>query len=436
MFNPPPSEPKLEPQDPIIEVKSPEPETPRSWDGLGLSENLLALIKKAGLETPTPVQFESIPRALDGQDLVVSAQTGTGKTNAFAFPLLERVVGRNGTYGLVLAPTREIALQTQKVLEDFGKPLGVKSIALIGGTPLRVDEIELRNYPQIIVATPGRICDHLERGNIWLEYLEVLVLDEADRMLDMGFSDQVNRIIDQTPNTRQTLLFSATLSPTVEKLAQRILYEPYRIKIGHASRAAITVDQRFVFTTDERKLRDLEQLLYDEPGSTVIFARSKDSAARLWRSLRNRGFKDATQLHSDLDQATRERALQDFKDGRYGVLIATDVVGRGIHVDAVAHVINYDFPRDAEDYIHRIGRTGRAESSGKATSLITHKDEINVRKVEKVLKRQILNQKAAQNTAQRSEQAPAPAHKAKPSTPSIKPTLPKGIPTGKFGPAK
>ena len=407
--------PKVSPENPSIPVVNPIQEEPvapveevkRSWDGLGLSESLLQLVKDAGFDQPTPVQFEAIPKALEGLDLVVSAQTGTGKTIAFSFPLIERVKGRNGTYALVLAPTREIALQTQKVLEDFGKPLGINSVALIGGTPLRVDEIALRTYPQIIVATPGRICDHLERGNIWLEYLEALVLDEADRMLDMGFSDQVNRILDQTPNTRQTLLFSATLSPTVEKLAQKILYEPFRIKVAQASRAAITVEQKFRFVSEEKKLRELEDLIYDEPGSIVIFARSKDSAARLWRSLRNRGFQDATQLHSDLEQSARERALQDFKDGRYRVLIATDVVGRGIHVDGVAHVINYDFPRDAEDYIHRIGRTGRAESFGCATSFITPRDEINVRKVEKVLKMQILR---SENF---SSHSPSPKHHSK-----------------------
>ncbi len=360
-----------------------------SWNEMGLRAPLVELIEKAGFDKPTPVQAASIPRALNNEDLVVSAQTGTGKTAAFAFPILERVIGRNGTYALVLAPTREIALQTQKVLAEFGAPFGVNSVALIGGTPLKTDEVALRNYPQIIVATPGRICDHLERGNIWLEYLEVLVLDEADRMLDMGFSDQLNRILSETPETRQTLLFSATLSPTVEKLAQRITYNPFRLKIGKPTRAASTVEQHFIFLSEEAKMRKLEQLLDQEPGTVFIFTRSKDNAYRLWRSLRNRGFTDATQLHSDLDQAVREQALLDFKEGRYRVLIATDVVGRGIHVDDVAHVINYDFPRDAEDYIHRIGRTGRAESSGKATSLVTPRDEINLKKVEKVIGRTI-----------------------------------------------
>ena len=343
----------------IIQPKPPVAQV--AWDSLGLSPELLKLIHEAGFSQPTPVQAESIPKALLGQDLIVSAQTGPGKTAAFAFPMIEKIKGRNGTYGLVLAPTREIALQTQAVLAQFGKPLGINSVALIGGTPLRVDEAELKNYPQIIVATPGRICDHLERGNIWLEYLEVLVLDEADRMLEMGFSEQLNRILRETPNTRQTLLFSATLSPTIEKLAGSILYEPYRVQIGKQTRAAATtVEQRFIFL-------------------------DKDSAAKLWRSLRNRGFHEATQLHSDLEQNVREEALKDFKEGKYRVLIATDVVGRGIHVDDVSHVINYDLPRDADDYIHRIGRTGRAQSSGMATSLVTPRDELTLKKIEAVI---------------------------------------------------
>jgi ATP-dependent RNA helicase RhlE len=354
------------------------------WRDLGLSEPLLELIQKAGFETPTPVQAQSIPEALQNRDLIVSAQTGTGKTAAFVFPIIERVKGRGGTLALVLAPSREIALQTQAAFEQFGTPLGIRSICLIGGTPLRTDEAALRDYPTVIVATPGRLCDHLERGNVWIEFLEMLVLDEADRMLEMGFAVQLNRILQETPSSRQTLLFSATLPPNVEKLANKVLYDPVRIRIGSASRAAITVEQTFIFMEEANKIRELERLLDHERGTVIIFVRSKDGAARLGRTLRNRGFRDATQLHSDLEQSARERALQDFKDGRYGVLIATDVVGRGIHVDNVAHVVNYDLPREAADYIHRIGRTGRADSTGKATTFVTPRDRVNYKKIEDV----------------------------------------------------
>jgi len=370
---------------PINPVEKIIPVNDVTWPSLGLSQELTDLILKLGYTTPTPVQAEAIPKALEGLDLIVSAQTGTGKTMAFAFPLLERVFGRQGTCALVLAPTREIALQTHKVLVEFGEPFGIHTVALIGGTPLRTDEIELKKYPQIIVSTPGRICDHLERGNIWLDYLDVLVLDEADRMLEMGFADQLNRILRDTPENRQTLMFSATLSPTIEKLAQKILYQPFRIQVGKSSQSAKTVDQRFVYLHEEDKVRELRHLLHEEKGTVFIFTRSKDTTARLWRTLRNQGFHEATQLHSGLTQQVREQALQDFKDGRYRVLIATDVVGRGIHVDEVSHVINFDLPRDADDYIHRIGRTGRANSLGKATTFVTPRDEPTLKKIKLVV---------------------------------------------------
>ena len=355
------------------------------WETLNLSPELLELIAKAGFETPTPVQVKAIPAALTGKDLIVSAQTGTGKTAAFVFPLIEKVKGREGTYGLVLAPTREIAVQTQAILEQFATPFGIRSAVLIGGIDMKIDDKALKTYPQILVATPGRLCDHLDRGNIWLDYLEVVVIDEADRMLDMGFSDQLNRILDDTPETRQTLLYSATLPESVQRLARKILYQPEKIQIDKTVSAAKTVDQRFIFTKDEAKLRVLLDLIYDEPGTVFIFTRSKEGASRLWRSLRSRGFYDATYLHSDLRQSDREQALEDFKAGKYRVMIATDVIGRGIHVDGVAHVINFDLPRDASDYIHRIGRTGRAENVGKATSLITSKDRLAVQQIERLL---------------------------------------------------
>jgi len=376
---------------PVESTNEPTPEQtpPLDWNALDLSAELLELITKAGFKEPTPVQQRAIPRAMDGEDLIVSAQTGTGKTAAFGFPMIEKIKGRNGTYGLVLAPSREIALQTQQFFNDFGAPLGVTSVSLIGGTDLKTDEAELRKYPQIIVATPGRLCDHLERGNVWLEYVEVLVLDEADRMLEMGFASQLNRILDQMSSSRQTLLFSATLSPVVEKLAHKILYEPHRIQIGKTSSAAKTVAQDFVFLDESEKLRELRYLLYEERGTVFVFTRSKDRAASLWRSLRNKGFHEATQLHSDLKQNVREEALKDFKDGRYRVMIATDVVGRGIHVDEVAHVVNFDMPREAEDYVHRIGRTGRANSSGRATSFVTPRDGIVLRAIEKLIGRKI-----------------------------------------------
>lgn len=354
------------------------------WNTMGLKPEVLERVIAEGYAAPTPVQAQSIPEALAGKDLLVSAQTGTGKTGAFVIPILNQIIGKSGTQAVVLCPTREIALQSQKVFEQFGKPLGVHAVSLIGGTDLKTDEELLRTYPQVIIATPGRMCDHIERGTVWLEYIHFLVLDEADRMLDMGFSTQLNTILDQTSNERQTMLFSATMPPDVERLAQKILYDPVRVQVGSTSRSAKTVEQHFVFLPREEKFMELQDILYEEPGSVFVFAGSKENAAKLWRDLRNRGFHQATQLHSNLPQAAREEALADFKSGKYRVLIATDVVGRGIHVDGVAHVINYDLPRDPEEYVHRIGRTGRAEQRGKATTLITPYDSEIFYKIEKM----------------------------------------------------
>ncbi|MCM0606185.1 MAG: DEAD/DEAH box helicase [Xanthomonadaceae bacterium] len=369
-------------------LATPAPEI-KPWTELGLKPETLQLIEQSGFATPTPVQSQAIPRVLAGEDLIVSAQTGTGKTATFGYPMIERIRGRKGTYGLVLAPSREIALQTQEFFVKHKETTGIHSVSLIGGTELKADEKELASYPQIIVATPGRLCDHIERGNVWLEYVEVLVLDEADRMLEMGFSVQVNKILEQTTSSRQTLLFSATVPPEVDRLARKIMKNPGRIAVGKTSSAAKTVEQNFIFTDEDDKITKLIKILNDETGTVFVFTRSKLGTAELWRRLRSRGYMDAGQVHSDLRQIDREGTLQDFKDGKIRVLIATDVVGRGIHVDNVAHVVNFDLPYEAEDYIHRIGRTGRAGESGRATSLVTFRDREVLRDIEKLIGRTI-----------------------------------------------
>ena len=374
-------------------MQNEEPKAPdttiKPWNELGLKPETLKLVELAGYLTPSPVQSAALPRVLAGEDLIVSAQTGTGKTATFGFPMIERVIGRKGTYGLVLAPSREIALQTQEFFEKFKSVTGIHSVALIGGTGVRSDEAELDHYPQVIVATPGRLCDHIERGNVWLESVEMLVLDEADRMLEMGFSVQVNKILEQTTTNRQTLLFSATVPPEVDKLARKIMYNPGRIAVGKTSSAAKTVEQNFIFTEEDNKINELLKIIRSEKGTIFVFTRSKLGTAELWRRLRSRGFLEAGQIHSDLRQQDREGTLQDFKDGKIRVLIATDVVGRGIHVDAVAHVVNFDLPFEASDYIHRIGRTGRAEATGKSTSLVTFRDREVLRDIEKLIGRTI-----------------------------------------------
>jgi ATP-dependent RNA helicase RhlE len=361
-----------------------EPSTPLSWENLGLSEEALAIIKTQGFASPSPVQALSIPAALEGRDVIVSSQTGSGKTAAFALPMIEKFIGREGTFGLVLAPTREIVQQIQATFDQFGKSRGIRSICLIGGIDMRIDATNLATYPHVIVATPGRLCDHLDRGNVWLDFIQFVVLDEADRMLDMGFSDQLARVMEDVPKVRQTLLFSATIPPSVDRLAQKILNNPFPVTIGQKSSAVKTVEQRLVWTTEEGKKRDLMRLLEREKGSVIVFTRSKDGATRLWRSLHSAGIYDATYIHSDRLQSHREQALADFKSGTYRILIATDVAARGIHVDAVAHVINYDLPMEPEDYVHRIGRTGRMDAKGMATTLATPRDRAIMGRIEKL----------------------------------------------------
>jgi ATP-dependent RNA helicase RhlE len=360
-----------------------------TWESLRLSDETLDLIRKAGYTAPTPIQEKAIPLALDGYDLIASAQTGTGKTASFVIPMVEALYGKSGTYGLILAPTREIAQQIQATLDIFAKPQGLTSVVLIGGIDLEIDKQALKTYPTIIVATPGRLCDHLDRGTIWLDYIEMVVLDEADRMLDMGFADQLARIMQDVPKSRQTLLFSATMPPSVDRLAQKILYQPERVAIGKPLAAASTVEQRVLWMKEESKTRELYRLMREEKGSMIVFVRSKIGADKLWRALHSAGYYDVTCIHSDRIQSAREQSLADFKAGKYRVLIATDVVGRGIHVDGIAHVVNYDLPMEPEDYVHRIGRTGRQDATGRATSFVTPRDRGLLGDIERVLKARI-----------------------------------------------
>ncbi len=368
-------------QDTVIEDDDPLP----SWKSLGLSDDALLLIEKAGFLNPTPVQAETIPLAMAGRDIIASAQTGTGKTASFVLPMVERFASKSGTFGLILAPTREIAQQTQATLEIFGTPRGLTSIVLIGGVEMRLDEKAIQTYPQIIVATPGRLCDHLSRGNIWLDFIQVVVLDEADQMLNMGFAEQLSKIMEEVPTARQTMLFSATFPPLVEHLARRIMNQPHRVMIHAPTSRVSTIEQRVILLEEESKNQELNRILREEKGSIIVFTRSKDRATRVWRSLHSRGVYDATYIHSDRTQSDREQALADFKEGKFRILIATDVAGRGIHVDGIGHVVNFDLPLEPEDYIHRIGRTGRQGASGKATSFVTARDQKLLQAIEKII---------------------------------------------------
>jgi superfamily II DNA/RNA helicase len=355
-----------------------------NWSDLPLSHELFELIEKAGFVIPSPVQAQTIPLILEGHDVLVSSQTGSGKTASFVLPVVEKFKNKNGTYILALAPTREIAQQTGAVFEQFAAPFGMKVAVCIGGASIPVEKEALAASPHIIVATPGRLCDHLERGHVWLDFIQCLIFDEADRMLDMGFAKQMEAITDHIPKERQTLMFSATFAPPVEKLARRVMKEPKQVTIEKAEGSVPKIDQRLFWVEENRKHGALLRLIREEPGTMIIFVKAKERTFQVWRVLEDKKI-PATYIHSDLPQEARELAIADFKAGKYQVLVATDVMGRGIDIDDVAHVLNYDVPREAEDYIHRIGRTGRAGREGRASTFaVPGKDDRAIRAIEKL----------------------------------------------------
>jgi len=360
-----------------------------AWNVFQLSEELLKIVNGLGHAKPTEIQEKALPPGLEGKDLIASAPTGTGKTLSFVLPICQRLKGRSGTLSLVLAPTREIALQIQDTFNKVGPLMGLQSACLIGGVDYRYDEKALAAYPQVLIGTPGRLCDHLEKGNLWLDYLEVVVLDEADRMLDMGFATQLDMLLAATPRTRQTLLFSATFTPSVEALARKILNNPERISVGLSNATKTELADQLIWVDPDHKQNELLRVLRAETGSVLIFVRSKDGASRLWRWIHSRGFHESAALHSDMPQKFREQALEDFKLGKHRILVATDVAARGLHVDDVSLVINFDVPLEPDSYTHRVGRTGRAGKSGKAVTFATSRDLDLVRDIEKFISRSI-----------------------------------------------
>lgn len=362
-----------------------ESTTNTSWPELGLSAELLELLEKTGYKNPSAVQAQAIPMALKGLDVLVSSPTGSGKTASFVIPVIERFKGKNGTYILALSPTREIAQQTGAVFEAFGKPFGLKVAVCIGGASISEEKEALSKSPHIIVATPGRLCDHLERGNIWLDFIQCLIFDEADRMLEMGFAKQIDMITEQIPKERQTLMLSATFAAPVEKLARKSMNDPQKVVIEKTAETKPKIDERIFWLDENKKLTQLMRLLREEKGTVFVFVNAKERSYQVWRSLQSKGFMDVTYIHSDLPQDARELAVADFKSGKYTVIVATDVMGRGIDVDDVAHVVNYDVPREAADYIHRIGRTGRRGLTGHATTFaIPGKDDRSIKEIQKI----------------------------------------------------
>ena len=363
-----------------------ETEQSITFDDLGLAPQILEAVRDAGYERPTPIQAEAIPLALKGRDLIGLAQTGTGKTAAFTLPILDRLIGGpRRTRALVLTPTRELAIQVDESVRKYANSAEIDVAAIYGGVPLDPQEKKLRKGVDIVVATPGRLIDHLERQNVVFDDLEILVLDEADRMLDMGFAPQINKIVAQIPSYRQTLLFSATMPPEVEALARKYLRKPIVIQIGRRSGASNMVTHAVYPVPRERKGALLVELLRDVKSETVlVFTRTKHGADKVVRDLERADIK-ATAMHADKSQAQRTRALEQFKSGEINVLVATDIAQRGLDISGITHVINYDVPQQPEDYVHRIGRTGRAAATGDAFTFMSPDEIAMVRSIEHVI---------------------------------------------------
>ncbi len=363
-----------------------------SFAELNLSPSILKAITDCGYAEPTPIQAQAIPLVLSGRDLAASAQTGTGKTAAFVLPALQRLSAPPAERGrgprvLVLTPTRELATQVTDAVRTYGKFMRVRSGAILGGMPYR-EQLRLLSQPvDMIVATPGRLLDHLERGRLSLARLELLVLDEADRMLDMGFIDDVEKIAAATPKARQTLLFSATLDARVQKLAGGILREPEHVRISPQQVTHDRIDQRLMVVDDlGHKNRLLRHLIAESTlNRAIIFSATKRDAEDLARGLSEQGHAAAA-LHGDMSQGARNRTIADMRRGKVRLLVATDVAARGLDVTGISHVINYDLPRFAEDYVHRIGRTGRAGASGVAISFVSSRELSYLDRIERYTK--------------------------------------------------
>jgi ATP-dependent RNA helicase RhlE len=357
-----------------------------NFNQFNLDSRLMAGIKRAGYHEPTPIQAQAIPAALDGKDLIGTAQTGTGKTAAFVLPILHTLLSgpRNRTRALIVTPTRELAEQIHQAIRTLSAGTNLRSTTVYGGVGANPQIQALRKGVEIIVACPGRLLDLMSQGHARLDQVDVLVLDEADRMFDMGFLPDVRRIIKALPANRQTMLFSATFPGEVENLARDSLKQPKRIAVG-ISRPAHTVSHALYPVPQHLKRVILLALLKQtDTNSVLIFTRTKHRARRLQKQIKNAGYK-VTSLHSDRTQGQRQKALNGFKNGQFQIMVATDIAARGLDVDSISHVINFDMPDTADAYIHRIGRTGRAERSGDAFTLVTPDDDDMIRKLEKIM---------------------------------------------------
>ena len=375
-------------------MSSPNTQSPENitrFDDLGLLDPIQKTLKSLQYQTPTPIQAQTIPHALEGRDVLGCAQTGTGKTAAFALPILDflasdpRHAKPNRPQVLVLAPTRELAIQIGDSFKTYGKSLKLRVALVFGGVNQNSQVRELQKGVHILVATPGRLIDLMNQGHIQLGNLEVFVLDEADRMMDMGFLPDLKRVIAQLPKERQSLFFSATMPPKIEELSSQLLFNPVRVNVTPKSRSLKAIQQKIVFCERGEKVDLLKKLLREEGvDRTIVFTRTKRGANAVARRLESSGT-EAAIIHGNKSQAARQRALANFRDKKVRVLVATDVAARGIDIDQVTHVVNYDLPNEAEAYVHRIGRTGRAGADGQAVSFCTVDEMEFLRDIEKLI---------------------------------------------------
>ncbi len=362
----------------------PTSHTTSSFGSLGISPNLLKIVDTLKFRVPTPIQFKAIPIAVEGKDIIGIAQTGTGKTLAFAIPMVQRLSQGKGR-GLVLVPTRELALQVDETFQKIAHPSGIKTTVLIGGASMSNQIQSLKKNPRVLIATPGRLIDHLEERRVQLLDVSVLVLDEADRMLDMGFAPQIERIMRSVQKDRQTLLFSATMPAGIVRIASSYMKLPINVEIAASGTAAERVSPGVFIIRKDAKAALLEKLLAQYHGPTLLFARTKISAEKITRRLKASGHR-AAEIHSDRSLGQRREALDGFKSGKYRILVATDIAARGIDVTGIEVVINYDIPDDTENYIHRIGRTGRAGHAGHAVSFATPDQRNEIKRIETLMK--------------------------------------------------
>jgi ATP-dependent RNA helicase RhlE len=360
----------------------------KSFAELSLSPHSLLNIAGAGFKDPTPIQALAITPALLGRDVIGAAETGTGKTLAYLLPIIERLNGKTGTRALVLAPTRELALQIGDELTRFARGTSVRGAVVIGGVGMGAQSQALTSRHEVIIATPGRLIDHMQQGRANFRDVEVLVLDEADRMLDMGFKPQLTRILAKVPTPRQTLLFSATMGGEVEGFARQHLKDPVRVEVARSGTVAPRAEQQVYLAHQDEKLPLLMALLQENELSTLVFTRTKHRADKVAKSLKAGGHR-VTRIHADRSQGQRRAALEGFKDGTFRVLVATDIAARGIDVAEIGHVVNFDLPHVPEDYVHRIGRTARASASGRASSFAAPEEADLLHGIEKFTRARI-----------------------------------------------